>query len=188
MVGLIVGVAIASAIVALLVIGLLKPDDEFSIDRRIGENEAVEAPAVSLPVLSEGQSVGPAGAQVSLASLKGKPVVVNLWASWCPPCKSEAPILQRLATAYAPRGVVVLGINVRDISGDAKGFVKEFGLTFPSLRDGSDATERKFEATGLPETFIIDPDGQMRTLPYRGELTRTNEREIGSYLDKVLGP
>ena len=185
-IGIGLGALLAASIVALLIIGLFKPDQEFTIDRSIAENQAPFAPDVTLPVLFAGAGIGPVGVSVSLSSLRGKPVVVNLWASWCPPCRNEAPILQRLARTYEPRGVVILGINVRDVSGDARAFIKEFGLTFPSLRDGSDDTEQRFEATGLPETFIIDPDGKMRFLPIRGELTAAGERDITAHLDKVL--
>lgn len=186
--GLSVGVALALVVVGLLVVGLVKPDQEFSLDRKIGENEAPFAPAVTLPVFFGSGAVGPEGTTVSLESLRGKPVVVNLWASWCPPCRSEAPILQRLAEKYEPKGVVVLGINVRDLTGDAKAFIDEFNLTFPTLRDGSDDTEQRFEAGGLPETFLIDPDGKMRILPFRGELTVASERDIAAHLDEVLAP
>lgn len=185
-IGISLGALVAASIVALLIIGLVKPDQEFTIDRSIAENKAPFAPDVTLPVLVAGAGVGPVGANVSLSSLRGKPVVVNLWASWCPPCRSEAPILQRLAQTYEPRGAVILGINVRDLSGDAHAFIDEFKLTFPSLRDGSDDTEQRFEAAGLPETFIIDPDGKMRILPIRGELTAAGERDIAAHLDEVL--
>ena len=185
-IGISLGASLAAAIVALLIIGLVKPDQEFTIDRSIAENKAPFAPEVTLPVLRAGAGVGPVGANVSLGSLRGKPVVVNLWASWCPPCRNEAPILQRIATTYEPKGVVVLGINVRDLTVDANAFIDEFDLTFPSLRDGSDDTEQRFEATGLPETFIIDPDGKMRILPIRGELTAAGARDIAAHLDEVL--
>lgn len=179
---------LALVVVGLLAVGLVKPDQEFTLDRRIAENEAPFAPAMTLPVLFASQGVGPEGSSVSLESLRGKPVVVNLWASWCPPCRSEAPILQRLAEKYEPKGAIVLGVNVRDLSGDAKAFIDEFNLTFPSLRDGSDDTEQRFEASGLPETFLVDPDGKMRLLPFRGELTVASERDISAHLDSVLGP
>lgn len=185
-VGVSLGTLLALVVVGLLVVGLVKPDQEFTIDRSIAENKAPFAPPISLPVLFAGAGLGPEGAIVSLDSLRGKPVVVNLWASWCPPCRSEAPILQRIADTYGPQGVIVLGINVRDLSGDAKAFYDEFNLTFPSLRDGSDRTEKLFEAGGLPETFIIDPDGKMRILPIRGQLTVAGERDIATHLDAVL--
>lgn len=186
--GLWAGGLLAAVIVALLVIGFAKPDQEFSIDRKIAESEAPFAPDVSLPVLTVGvgAGVGPEGSTVSLTSLRGKPVLLNIWASWCVPCREEAPILERLAQTYGPRGVTVLGINVRDLSGDARAFVDKHHLTFPSLRDGSDRTERRLEATGVPETFVIDADGKMRLLPIRGQLTSAGERDITDHLDEVL--
>ena len=81
---------------------------------------------------------------------------------------------------------MVLGVNVRDITSDAKAFIEEFHLTFPSLRDGSDHTRAAVRNDGLPETFIIDPDGKMRILPIRGELTSAGERDITNHLDAVL--
>lgn len=185
-IGVILGVLVSAGIVALLIVGLARPDQEFSIDRNIAENKAPFLPEITLPVLVAGPGVGPEGARVSLSSLRGKPVVLNLWASWCDPCRNEAPILDRLAKRYQPRGVTFIGVNVRDLTDDAKAFIDEFHLPFASLRDGSDRTERILETTGVPETFIIDPDGKMRIVPFRGELTSASERDIGAYLDTVL--
>jgi len=187
-VGLTIGCLLAGGLVLLLILGLINNDEDLSIDRRIGENEAVLAPDFTLPLLSAGGSVGPQGAQLSLSSLRGRPVIVNFWASWCPPCRDEAPILESLWTRYRSKGVVVLGVNTQDISSDAKAFIEQFKLTFPSVRDGSDGTQRKFETENLPETFVIDPDGRMRLLPYRGGITEASGREIATHLDTVLGP
>ena len=181
-----IGATIATAIVTLLIIGIARPDQRFTIDRNIAENKAPFAPSITLPVLAAADGVGPDGATVSLASLRGKPVVLNLWASWCPPCRDEAAILERLASKYVPRGAMVVGVNVRDVPDYALSFIREFHLTFPSLRDGSDKTEQKLQTTGLPETFIIDADGKMRMLPIRGQLTSFLEGEIAAHLDKVL--
>ena len=186
--GVTVGCLLAGGLVLLLILGLISNEEHLSIDRRITENKAVTAPDFTLPVLSAGGDVGPEGTQLSLSSLRGRPVIVNLWASWCLPCRDEAPILESLWTRYAAKGVVVLGVNTQDITSDAKDFIKRFGITFPSVRDGSDRTQKKFETAQLPETFVIDPDGQMRFLPYRGGITRASEREIAAHLDKVLGP
>lgn len=180
-----IGVLVAVAVVGLLIVGLINRDQEFSIDRRIAENRAPFAPQVTLPVLFAGQGVGPEGALVSLESLRGRHVVVNFWASWCGPCRDEAPILDRLSKTYGPRGVLFLGINVRDLTSSAKAFIDEFDLTFPSLRDGTSETEERFEATGVPETLIIDPDGKMRFAPVRGQLTAAGERDIATYLDEA---
>lgn len=189
-VGLTIGCILAAGLVLLLILGLVKSDDDLSrgIDRRIAENQAVTAPDFTLPLLVPGGNVTGDGGSLSLASLRGRPVVLNLWASWCDPCKEEAPILESLWTRYAPKGVVVLGVNTQDISTDAKAFIARYGLTFPSVRDGSDGTQRKFGTAQLPETFVIDPDGRMRLLPYRGGITEASGREIAAHLDEVLGP
>jgi cytochrome c biogenesis protein CcmG/thiol:disulfide interchange protein DsbE len=189
-VGVTVGCILAGGLVILLILGLVKSDEDPSrgIDRRIAENQAVTAPDFTLAVLHPGGDVTGDGGQLSLASLRGRPVVLNLWASWCDPCKEEAPILESLWTRYSPRGVVVLGVNTQDISSDARAFISRYKLTFPSVRDGTDATQRKFGTAQLPETFVIDPDGRMRLLPYRGGITEASGREIAAHLDQVLGP
>jgi cytochrome c biogenesis protein CcmG/thiol:disulfide interchange protein DsbE len=188
-VGLTIGCVLAVGLVLLLILGLVKSDDDLSrgIDRRIADNEAVIAPDFTLAVLVPGGNVTGDGGRLSLASLRGRPVVLNLWASWCDPCKEEAPILESLWTRYRAKGVVVLGVNTQDITGDAKAFIKRYGLTFPSVRDGSDDTQHKFGTAQLPETFVIDPDGRMRLLPFRGGITEASGREIAAHLDQVLG-
>jgi cytochrome c biogenesis protein CcmG/thiol:disulfide interchange protein DsbE len=186
MVGIGLGALLAIGIVALLFVGLVKQDDDLSIDRTIAEGKAVTAPDFTLPVLFAGGDVGPEGSSFSLVALRGRPVVVNMWASWCDPCKDEAPILERVWTTYGPKGVVVLGVNTQDITREARGFIEEFKLTFPSVRDGTDATPQRYGTTSLPETFVIDPDGKMRFLPVRGGLNAASEKQIADHLDKVL--
>jgi cytochrome c biogenesis protein CcmG/thiol:disulfide interchange protein DsbE len=186
-VGIGLGVLLAAGIVTLLIVGLVNRDDDLSIDRTIAEGKAAAAPDFTLPVLFAGGDVGPEGSRLSLSSLRGRPVVVNMWASWCPPCKEEAPILQRLWTRYGPRGVVVLGVNTQDLTSKAKAFISEYKLTFPSVRDGTDDVPQSYGTTNLPETFVIDPDGKMRFLPVRGGLNAASERQIAEHLDRVLG-
>jgi cytochrome c biogenesis protein CcmG, thiol:disulfide interchange protein DsbE len=184
-----VGLALvfAVALVSLLLVGLLKGDPKQLIDQEIARGEAPPAPDFALPVLFAGGAVGPVGATVSLSSLRGHPVIVNLWASWCDPCKEEAPILQRLWERYRSKGVVVLGVDTQDGSDDARGFITKFRVTYPSLRDGTDRTQKKFETTQLPETFVVDATGRLRQT-IRGGLTTASEREIAAYLDSVVGP
>ena len=186
--GVTVGCLLAGGLVLLLILGLVSNEEHLTIDRQITNHKAVPAPDFTLPVLSAAGNVGPEGTQLALSSLRGRPVIVNLWASWCLPCRDEAPILESLWTRYREKGLVVLGVNTQDIPSDAKAFISRFGLTFPSVRDGTDRTQRKFETAQLPETFVIDPDGQMRFLPYRGGITRASEREIAAHLDQILGP
>lgn len=88
--------------------------------------------------------------------LMGHPVVVNFWASWCIPCREEAPTLEAKWRKYREEGVRFLGVNVQDAEEDAVGFVKEFGITFPSVRDTDQVLWRKFGVRGIPETFFLE--------------------------------
>ena len=98
---------------------------------------------------------------LSLTSFRGRPVVLNFWASWCGPCKSEAPALERTWKQYAKRGLVVLGVDYTDASSDARAFVAKKGLTFPIVRDGNGVIGTRYDLTGVPETFVIDRRGRL---------------------------
>jgi cytochrome c biogenesis protein CcmG, thiol:disulfide interchange protein DsbE len=95
---------------------------------------------------------------LQLASLRGKVVVLNFWASWCYPCKQEAPALAAAAKRYAGRAVV-LGVDVNDFAGDARKFARRYGLSYPLVHDNHNVTSPKYGLTGLPETFFIDRSG-----------------------------
>lgn len=88
--------------------------------------------------------------------LRGTPVVVNFWASWCVPCREEAPMLERAWQEYRDNGVVFLGVNIKDAESDALEFVRDFGITYPNVRDLDQSLTRDFGIKGLPETFFID--------------------------------
>jgi cytochrome c biogenesis protein CcmG/thiol:disulfide interchange protein DsbE len=98
--------------------------------------------------------------KVQLASLRGKVVVLNFWASWCYPCNQEAPTLQAAAKRYGKR-VVVLGVDVNDPTSDARKFARKFKLTYPLVHDNHNVTSPKYGLTGLPETFFIDRSGKL---------------------------
>ena len=97
---------------------------------------------------------------LQLASLRGKVVVLNFWASWCYPCKQEAPALSAAAERYGDR-VVVLGVDVNDFAGDARKFARKYGLRYPLVHDNHNVTSPKYGLTGLPETFFIDRTGKL---------------------------
>jgi cytochrome c biogenesis protein CcmG/thiol:disulfide interchange protein DsbE len=175
--GPIAAVVAVVAVIALLVVGLLNKGVDTSIRDALAAGERPPAPELTLPVLVTGDGIGPVGSQVSLADLRGRTVVVNLWASWCTPCETEAPVLDEVARHYRVSGkdkVVVLGIDVRDVSDDARGFWDEFDLSYPTVRDRSDDAWGKFQMTGVPETYVIDPQGR---IAYRqiGEVRRADE-------------
>lgn len=182
-VGAVVGGTIVAAVIALLVVGLVNRDVGTSIQDALARGERPEAPDLELPVLVAGDGVGPVGSRVSLRSLRGRTVVVNLWASWCEPCEAEAPILERVAARYrGSREAVVVGINVQDVSSDAMRFTRANRLTYPTLRDGTDATMRAFEVARLPESFVIDPSGRI-ALHVIGQIT--DEEQITTAIGQL---
>jgi cytochrome c biogenesis protein CcmG, thiol:disulfide interchange protein DsbE len=99
--------------------------------------------------------------KVSLASYRGKPVVLNFWASWCIPCKSEAAVLEQQWQRYRSQGVVFLGIDYNDVSSDARKFLERHGVTYPTLLDGSGAIGDRYGLSGVPETYFIDRTGHI---------------------------
>jgi cytochrome c biogenesis protein CcmG/thiol:disulfide interchange protein DsbE len=183
LVGLIVGAVIAALIIGLLVVGLLARGNATSIDDALATGQRPPAPNITLPVLVSGAGLPPVGQTASLASLKGTPVVLNLWASWCGPCRDEAPIFEKAWDKYKGKGALVLGLDLQDLSENALAFVKKYDITYPSLRDGTDASKRDLEATGVPETFIIDRKGRI-ALHITGQVT--DLRQITVPLDQVL--
>ncbi|MEO6835783.1 MAG: TlpA disulfide reductase family protein [Candidatus Tumulicola sp.] len=99
------------------------------------------------------------GAPASLAQLRGKVVVMNLWASWCPPCRAEMPELQRLADAYGKRGVAVVGVNQGESAERARAFAQALHIRFPIWIDDRQQYGRVYTALGLPTTVVIGRDG-----------------------------
>jgi cytochrome c biogenesis protein CcmG, thiol:disulfide interchange protein DsbE len=97
--------------------------------------------------------------KLELASLRGKVVVLNFFASWCAPCKQETPEVQRIWRQYRAQDVVVVGIDSKDFSGDARRFMRTYGITYPVVHDGEGKLWRPYGVTGLPETRIIDRKG-----------------------------
>jgi cytochrome c biogenesis protein CcmG, thiol:disulfide interchange protein DsbE len=154
------------AIVGLLTFGLLSKG---SSGIAVGE----VAPASPLPSL-EG------GGDSSLADYRGRWVLVNFWASWCIPCREEAPALENFQGRHGGPRFTVLGIDSRDLSGDGRAFVRRFGLSYPQLRDGDGATAHDFGTTGVPENYLIDPQGKVRAL-VRGPVDE-------EYLDSEVAP
>jgi cytochrome c biogenesis protein CcmG, thiol:disulfide interchange protein DsbE len=109
--------------------------------------------------------------KVSLASYRGKPVVLNFWASWCETCKGEAAALERDWTNDRAHGVVFLGVDYHDLSSDARRFVSAHGLTFPILEDGSgNVTQGSYGVSQVPETYVLNRQGRV-VAHLRGPIT-----------------
>ena len=116
-----------------------------------------QAPSTALPRL-EGDG------DESLADYRGRWVLVNFWASWCEPCKQEAPALEEFQRQHGGSKFTVLGVDTRDLSGDGREFVRQYGLGYPQLRDGDGGAGHDFGTTGVPESFLVDPAGKVRWL------------------------
>ena len=99
--------------------------------------------------------------KVSLSSYRGRPVVLNFWASWCEPCKSEAAVLERDWTSYRNRGVVFLGVDYHDLASDARRFVSAHSLTFTMLADGSGKVTGSYGISQVPETYVLNRQGRV---------------------------
>ncbi len=101
------------------------------------------------------------GKPATLASLRGKIVVLNFWGSWCPPCLEETPSLNQLQTQIAPLGGVVVGIDINDSEAAYDKFLRDQHVVFPTFRDASNSINLKYGSTMFPETYIIGRDGRM---------------------------
>ena len=164
----------AVALIALLVYGVASVGESATLDDAVRRGERPVAPSRTLPRLGGGES--------SIAALKGRPVIVNFWASWCDPCKEEAPALLRAHEKIRKAGGTVLGVTVDDSSPDSQKFVEEFKLPFPSLRDVDGELGEEFGRTGVPETFVIDREGRVAAMR-RGQVDDDFFDEV---LPKVL--
>ena len=161
----IAGVVAAAAFVALLAYGLTTKATNSTIDDALSRGEAVPAPAFTLSALAHGRGAGAAwgkaaaDGKVSLSELRGTPLVLNFWASWCDPCRAEAKVLEK---AYKQQhGALFVGLDAQDAREDARDFISQFGLTFPHVRDPGNDTQRAWGVTGLPETYFIAADGRV---------------------------
>jgi cytochrome c biogenesis protein CcmG/thiol:disulfide interchange protein DsbE len=119
------------------------------------------APAFRLPLLG--------GGMLDLAALRGRPVIVNFWASWCTPCKSEAPRLQAAAERYPQLAVV--GVNAQDFASDARRFLARYGVHYPNVHDSGGKVPEAYGVTGFPETWFIDRNGRLAYPRIEGEVS-----------------
>jgi cytochrome c biogenesis protein CcmG/thiol:disulfide interchange protein DsbE len=118
-----------------------------------------------------------ADGRLRLDSLRGKAVVLNFWASWCAPCKTEAPLLEAAWRKWRSRGVLVVGVDANDFKSDARRFMRRYGVTYPVVHDGPGAWLDDYGLSGFPETFFVRPDGRIDSW-LQGELSR-QELESG---------
>ena len=165
--------AIAWVIILFLVGCQQKTGEEDGI-RKTLPKEGDDAPLFSLKLLDDGE--------FRLADMKGKPVVLNFWASWCHPCRIEAPVLQRVYAQYKDKGVIFIGIALQDTEAKARGYIKEFSITFPNGLDTTGHIGEAYKMYGIPKTFIIGKDGKFSYI-HTGEIA---EPDLARETEKVL--
>ena len=134
------------AFIGFLVWGLVNSGDG-------GITEGEPVPTATLPTL-------PPGDEGSLADYRGDWVLLNVWASWCLPCREESPALDRFERENR-QAITVLGIDTRDLTDDALAFLEQYDITYDQLRDASGEYADDLETTGVPESFLIDPEGNL---------------------------
>ena len=153
LVGQVVAVGLVAALLGLLVWKVARGDDG-GVAEELAQGKKPVAPEFTLPRLDK-------AGELSFSSLRGKAVVVNFWASWCIPCKDEAPVLEQTWRDHRDEGLVVLGVDAQDFKGDARSFMRKHGLSYPVVHDGKGSTLGRWGVTGFPETFCVDRRGRL---------------------------
>ncbi len=160
------------------------------------------APEFTLPLLSGSASASGSAPEsgsgvtsesapppvLSLQALRGHPVVLNFWASWCVPCREETPLLVRLYTVYGPRGVMFIGVDTQDEAPDARRFIGQYHVDYPVVISSDDRLIVKYGIFGLPTTVFVGADGTVRGREAGGFLGAKGERELIAELDRLLKP
>jgi cytochrome c biogenesis protein CcmG, thiol:disulfide interchange protein DsbE len=125
------------------------------------------------------------GDSIRLSRQQGKAVLVNFWASWCPPCKAEMPAIQKIFEQYSDQGLVVLGVNAtnQDTSSAAEAFAQNEGLNFPILLDDSGGAGKLYQVHALPSTFFIDRRGIIQQVVIGGPIS---EAQLRAEIEKIL--
>ena len=163
-------VTVGVILVGLLAFGFFSSDDG-------GRPQAGEpAPDFGLALLD--------GSEISKADLRGQVLVLNFWASWCVACRQEAPALQQTWEMYRDEGVVFLGVTYKDAKGASLAFIDEFGITYANGIDESGRMSRVYGVVAVPETFIIDREGNIAAV-YIGEV---QSDELVAQLERLREP
>jgi cytochrome c biogenesis protein CcmG/thiol:disulfide interchange protein DsbE len=123
--------------------------------------------------------------KVGLKDFKGKPIVINFWASWCAPCREEMPFFEKAWRRYEGKGVVFIGINVLDDEKKARDFLRTFEISYTNLKDPSGEVSNAYGVVGLPATFFIDREGRIIIKNYGPFLGEKGERDFVGYIGEI---
>jgi len=148
---------------------------------RVGTDPGAQAPAfTAVPYRG--------GTPITLQQFRGHPVVLNFWASWCPPCRAEMPALEAAYQKYRARGLVVIGIDgATDTWGDSRAFLDARGVTYPVGRDEAGRIAQTYHVAGLPTTFFIGADGRIAGVALTGGFTGEDGRqELAKQIEALL--
>ena len=165
----VVGLLLAAGALGLIAYGLTTRPKTASLDEALSRGEALSAPGFDLAELRAGWprhlgslwTEAAADGRVQFEELRGNPVVLNFWASWCDPCRAEFRLLERRWHQAERSGVLMVGINQQDSREDAFAFLEERRISFPSVRDPGKETARDWGVTGTPETFFVSSAGKV---------------------------
>ena len=178
---LVVGAVLAAVVGFLVLTGLVlarqqggAPGIGVHADSQIGLIRPGPAPDFQIQLYS--------GGAFQLSAQRGKPVLVNYWASWCPPCRQEAPVLERAWQQYRGRGLVLVGLDIWDTEQDARRFMSEFNVSYANGPDPKGAAAIDYGVTGIPETFFIRTDGTIAR-HWIGPLT---DQQVSAFVAELL--
>ncbi|MDX6438620.1 MAG: cytochrome c biosis protein CcmG, thiol:disulfide interchange protein DsbE [Gaiellaceae bacterium] len=172
----VVAVAVVAALLGLLAWKLAQGESE--VTSKLSHGGTPPAPAWTLDRL-DGKG------QLAIDSLRGKTVVLNFWASWCGPCRDEMPLLQQGSKRWQGKNIVFVGINAKDVRGDARKFLARYSVTYPNVYDGKGSTIGRYGVTGFPETYFIDKTGKVR---YRIAGPVRDAADIDGGIERALAP
>jgi len=169
-------IGLVAVLIGLFTWRLLGEERAAALGQAVNDGERPAAPGFELERL-DGEG------RVSLASLRGKAVVLNFWASWCEPCKEESKALESVWQEYRDENVVFVGIDARDAAGEARKFAERYGLSYPLAYDGPGETVGRYGVTGFPETWFVGRDGRLVGERVQGPVS---EETLRRYIEEAL--
>jgi len=185
----VIAVGFVLALLGLLIADLVRSGDGARLVKQVDNGRRPAAPSFSLAVIWAHDETWPVGlrrrlddGRLSLAEVRGYPAVINFWASWCVPCKEEAPAFAAAAEKFKGR-VVFVGLDTQDSPSAARRFLRRYRVNYVSVRDGTDKTYTAYGLTGVPETYFIDRRG--RILLHK--IGQTSKADLTTAINALLG-